>query len=258
MLRESMGAVAAILGIVSFTFTAAAGVGIDLRLEGGGKSVNVVAGQDVQLQLWAQIEGSDANPMNDGLIDLYTSIASTVVSSGIGGALTGFELQTAWAYPFGSQQGIGSDFNSDGIGDWGSNSPATVDRLNYIFAVADLAPSARFGDSQPPTTGSALLDGYEFLIGTGVFHVSTANGGELRLNATIPTWNTINPRYAVYVRDGTLLTSNAMQNVPSLGSPLILSSLPEPTSSAIAGTILVGALAFRRPLVDRGAIPFAA
>jgi hypothetical protein len=251
MLREFMGAAAAIVGSVAFTSVLAAGVGIDLRLEGGGKSTGVVAGNDVHLELWAQIHGSDTNPLNEGLSQLYTAIGSTVVNPGIGGSITGFTLQAAWANPIGAQQGAASDFNGDGIGDWGSNSSVTVDRLNYILAVADVAPGARFGDSQPPTTGAALVDGYEFLIGTGVFHVSAANGGELHLNAIIPTWTTINPRYAVYVQDGNLLTSNAFLNTPSLGTPVVLTSFPEPASSEVVGVILIGAGTCGRRFVQR-------
>jgi hypothetical protein len=245
MLRKMTGIAAAIaLGAVASV--ASAGLVVDVRLAGGGKSINVVDGQDVQIQLWAQVHGSDANVLNDGLSNLYTAIGSTVVTPGVAGSMTSFALQTAWANATGSQQGVAADFNGDGVGDWGSNSAVSTDRPNYILAIDDLAPSARFGNSSPTATANQLADGYEFLIGTGVFHVTTATGGETDLNALKPAWTTANPKYSTYTQDGTSLSASNTANQLAFGAPVTLVTVPEPATMSILGLGLCGLIARRR------------
>jgi Ca2+-binding RTX toxin-like protein len=100
---------------------------IDVRLVGGGKSVNVTSvGQVINMEVWATITGTDADGANDGIQSFVGSFLSTNIT---GGSANG-TLAAVPVTPFhavASTGGTKVDLDGDGDLDVGSNDSSSPD-----------------------------------------------------------------------------------------------------------------------------------
>jgi len=112
---------------------------IDLRLSDGSKSINVTkAGQQFDLQVWANVTGSDSNTHNDGL----NAIMGSFTSPNVAGGSASVNLSAEPLSPFtgtASDPGAQADLDGDGDLDVGSNNPALPD--GYFIARYSPTPS---------------------------------------------------------------------------------------------------------------------
>lgn len=107
---------------------------IDVRLPGGGKTVNVTSvGQVINMEVWATVTGSDANGANDGIQSLVGSFLST----NVGGGSANGTLVAENVSPFdatGVTAGTQVDLDGDGDLDIGSNDSSHA--AGFFFARA--------------------------------------------------------------------------------------------------------------------------
>lgn len=235
----------AVLSTFGLMSNAQAALTFDVRFSDGAtvKDVNDLSG--VTVDLYAVVTGADSNHANDAFRSAFVILQSSENNGGVfNGALTAVEPRIA---PFNdastSQPGTGSDLNSDGVGDWGSNSTAGGDVEHLIVR----SSSSTFGGA---AVGSAVgTNGWEFKIASwsvnvGSLIVNPALGASTDLVVTMPSVTPlISTDYATYTQDG---VASSVKNATSAGvyGDFVTITVPEPSTLAILG--LGGAMLIAR------------
>jgi hypothetical protein len=215
--------------------TASAGLMVDVRATGatGGavlvnnKLVNVAnaaAGDTVTFDVFALVSGNNANPNDEGLVNVFGSYLSN------GGGLRGNSQATVNPNfrASGFSNGFMQDLDGDGDLDVGSNTNGSA--TNYFNARVNTAPTPAPGPTH--------------LIGSVTLTVSSLNasGGDTLFN--------YRPRFAStagsWFEDGSA-TGTAQQGASSIqsGAPVVL-QVPEPATLGLAAIAGLGLLARRR------------
>ncbi|HZJ15846.1 MAG TPA: autotransporter-associated beta strand repeat-containing protein, partial [Chthoniobacteraceae bacterium] len=188
--------------------TASANITFDLRafdittgvgsIANGGKSVMLDGAGNVTLQIWAQV--TNAAPVNN--IFGVQSILGAIVSSndiGITGQVDPLSFPAVFSAA--AVPGVNNEFSAtpDTILDLGTSS--TTSAINYPKARKDpttggesvVLGSTMFATNNQPAgaTVNPITNGYEFLMGTTTFHITTgAFGSSATLNWKIPGFTT--------------------------------------------------------------------
>ncbi len=155
------GMVAAVMALAGLAASTASGhVTLDLRLAGGGNTVEMTsATQTVDLQLWATVQGNNSILTDDGLWKFYTSIRSS--NGGLLFGDIGKKGKSGWhlmwgttVTPFGTGQaaytGSPTDLDGDGDLDIGSNNPADANFWMLARAGTPQATVPSVNDSPQP------------------------------------------------------------------------------------------------------------
>jgi hypothetical protein len=231
-----------------------AGLVVDLRatklngeaLSGANSSKNITGlrvGDVLTFSLHADVTGVSANAAAEGIQLLYFSLLS---SSGglLGNFVDGLTLNPT--FNSGAQPGHAHDLDGDGDLDLGSTSAsATVASGAGTFPGTDYV-AAR--SSTVTLSGTSILDGTEFLLGITTFTItSVANSGLTTANFFLPTFTEgVSRTSALWQEDGAAkLIGSSKTGVATIGSPVILSAVPEPSSALLFLTGILG-LARRR------------
>ncbi len=217
----------------------------DLRVVGGGKTVNTVTvSQVVNLELFAVVTGAAGNAGLEGFQDGWMTIASDN-GGNVRGNLSG-TLTTTFAATS-SQNGTAQDLDGDGDADLGSMQTFAAQPDpdgGYLFARAL---------SMQTTSGVAITNGREFKLANLTFTV-TAIGNPvsptpIALNVFIPNFSSTIDIEAVWLEDG---VGSSMEPTPGgtfpnsfplAGSAVLIRAIPEPGTALL---LVAGALAFTR------------
>ena len=226
LLRNGCATLAALFLIAAAPRVSAALV-YDLRLVGGGKSIDVQRFDVVELELYAVVTGTDG-VINEGYQNGYGSIVSTgsSISGGLTGALADLFRGTQ------SQSGTQADLDGDGDLDIGSNSPAS--NSDFIFFRAN---------SMVTVAGTTIPNGREFKVATFSFSVdsiATFGGQPVMINFVVPVFDS-NPPEALWAEDGRGRDANSDPTAqPTVGLPVLVYAVPEP---AVPSMVAIGCLA---------------
>ena len=151
---------------------ALASLTIDVQTAGGGKSAVVsAAGEQVQLEIFAIVTGSNGTGADDGLQIAQGSFLST-------GGLQG-SLAATVAAPFngvGSSLGAVTDLDSDGDADVGSNNNAAGTGFWITRSESPQSPNGYPSESPPiaaSSFGSVAGSSYRVQLGTLIFTASS-------------------------------------------------------------------------------------
>ena len=182
-------------------------------------------GARINMDIWAQIIGSNANSLDDGLISLSGSVVSDHVELGYLRGTISAELVSAFTAA-GSSVGLQQDLDGDGDLDVGSNNDS--DPANFFAARALSAPN--------PVAGS------EVRIGRASFTAdSVATSGAAF------AWLYFRPRYnplaAAWIEDGVVHTPAS--NAFAYGYGVGVSALPEPGPLGVLAAVATFASALR-------------
>lgn len=157
MLRSALFLISALT--LCGAVTARATLTFELRLVGGGKTVNSLSvNQTVNMELYAVVTGAAGNSAQEGFQSGYVSILSDNTGN-VRGNLTGTLVNTFAAAN--SQPGLSVDLDGDGDKDLGSN--GTNSDTSFIRALAA---------SMQTTTGTTITDGREFKLEDITFTVT--------------------------------------------------------------------------------------
>jgi hypothetical protein len=245
--------------------TASAAITFDLRASsvdnggsGGGKSVvlNPVGTTNVTLQVWARVSSAAPSASPYGVQVILGSIKSTTTTGPAVGALA----PSVASAPFNNQNTVGQAIELtspvDTVGDLGSN--ATSVTTNFIkFRKDPLAGGEQVGTvffatggSPNGATNSAIANGHEFLMGTVQLSITSFSPTSvLNMNWVIPAFTTpANRGQIAQWTDGDGVVNNGSTQFAemSVGAPIVITAVPEPSAF---GMVLMGALGlvgFRR------------
>lgn len=247
--------------------TASAAITFDLRasavnnggsFSGGGKAVTVetAGATSVTFDVWAQVSSlaPSANPY--GVQVIMGSVKSTTVT----GPVTGTLAASVPATPFNNQNTVGAVAElstvADSVADLGSNSTAA--NTSFIkFRKDPLSGGQQVGTvffatggSPAGSTTNAITNGVEFLMGTVTLTINSfTSTSQLNMNWVIPPFATaLNRQQIAQWTDGDNAVNNGSGQFADMfvGSPVIITAVPEPSAF---GMVLVGALGlvgFRR------------
>jgi len=248
-------AVAAGLGVSSLAAPAAdaALITLDVRLPGGGKSVVKNAGDasPVTVEVYAQVQNNDDNRANDGFLQSQWSMLSA--DSGLLGDMVAMTLNTnppgflsSTLSQAGTAQNLDVNATDNEVGgiDPGSST-------GWIIANVGLAPQMSSGAGSGPT---------EFFLGTTTWTPEgvVAPGSSTSINAGLRqsistasagrTYKFTSDGTVYDVRwDGRTATGTFVTDAVGLGSPLVVSVVPEPAALGLLGVAGLAALRRRRP-----------
>jgi hypothetical protein len=163
----------ALAAAIAIPSVARASLTIDVQLPTGGKSAVVSApGEQVQLQVFAVVTGTNATGADDGLQIAQGSFLST-------GALQG-SLAASVIAPFtgvGSAGGSVSDLDSDGDADVGSNNNAAGTGFWIARSDSPQSPNGYPAETPPipaSSFGSVTGASYRVQLGTLTFTISSS------------------------------------------------------------------------------------
>jgi len=258
-----VGAAALILGASSafaaLTVDLRAASGSNVSISGGGKTVAIGdagAASSVVFEVWAQVQ--NAAPANSifGIQALTGSIKSTTTGGTAAGAMTAATIGA----PFNatSQNGSPAELSSptDAVGDLGSN--LTAPSVNFIkFRKDPTAAGESVGgvffvtnNQVVGSTVQAIANGFQFLMGTATLNLSSGfTASSLSMNWVIPTFGTvINKKTIAQWTDADNIVNEGNTQAADMfvGSPVVITAVPEPSAF---GMVLIGALGlvgFRR------------
>ncbi|MDB6172642.1 MAG: hypothetical protein JWL59_1953 [Chthoniobacteraceae bacterium] len=234
---------------------ASASIVLDLRatelngapLSGANTSKNISGlktGDVLTFSLHADVTGASGNTAAEGIQLLYFSLFTSS-----GGLLGDFANNVSLNPVFsnGAQPGQAHDLDGDGDLDLGSTSASatTASPANSFPGTSYVAARS----STVTTTGTPILDGTEFFLGITTFTItSVADSGAISANFYLPTFTVgVSRISALWQEDGaTKQIGSSKTGVTAIGTPVLLSSVPEPSAAIllVAGTL--GLLTRRR------------
>lgn len=221
------------------------------QLSPDGKTVYVSGTSgNVTLQVWAQI--TNAAPTNNsfGIVQILGAIAST---SSMPNSASGAMSPATPAGPFAEVFGAGAvaEFSAipDGIADLGSAS-TSLSSPWVFFGKLNSARGEQIGEKTFVTNNEPLgtpfrtiTDGYEFLMGTAVLHVTDFGQGSVEMNWQIPALvgsTAKNARGMWTQGDGLISMGNREESQMAVGSPVVLVPEPSITGLLLGGVALLG------------------
>lgn len=217
----------------------------ELRFD-DGSTTRYPAPRTHTLELYALVRGDDTDHTNDGMGFSFVTITSRQIA---GGSVSGAIVDGKRLYPFDleGRDGLGSDLNADGFGDWGSLTPSTSDAV-YMFAHVAPSPLAYF--TAADDIGRAVdKHTWEFPIATFTISVTDTlpgDGGETQLEIVRPTFSTspFLPYYASFRRDGALL--GVIGAAAGVYGAAVSFVVPEPSSAATLVAAMIFTMSGRR------------
>lgn len=227
----------------------------DLRVQ-GGKSAEVQFGVPISLELFVQVTGTNALD-DDGYVSGFGSVLSSRGSipqaNSILGDLSPVQIAAYGTRGGGTTTGAAADLDIDTDIDRGSN--ATSSNTSYIFFNAS-APSPILS-GEPGLVGFSFINqglpgaGFEFRIATLTFTLTAMPGAPVGLPQTEVNWR--NPTTLGIVAES-LWREDGVQRAPtgagnaglSVGTPVTLSVVPEPTALSFLLLCGLGAAGLRR------------
>jgi hypothetical protein len=242
--------------------SASANIVFDLRAvspgDPTGKSALISPGTVVQLELWAQM--TNATPT----VNIFgvQSVLGAIVSTG-GVGITGSIAPMTFPAVFNSSAivGVNNEFSTpaDTIMDLGTSSTTSV--TGFPKARKDPATGGeavqgsvtQFATNNQPAgaTFHAITNGYEFLMGTTTLTISDLVGqpAGASLNWKIPGFTTAALRGQIAIwtdGDNAANTGSAQFSEMSVGSPIALIAVPEPSAFGMVLLGAMGLVGFRR------------
>jgi len=244
-----------------------AGVVYDLRYAPAGQPAGSIVPADpsgvhvrgavagtYHLELWARVSGTNATNADEGLTNIYTTLASAQIS---GGAITAGGLANgAVVTPFDAtglaRNGAANNVSADGIGDWGGTS-ANLNDTNYMWSRTGTSGGEVGGGTIGVADGTT---GWQFKVATFDLVVGATGGtgvtafNPVKPNATFTGSTIVNATYVVAKVDNTTLnitTTNAASSGTYSGSTGVsLVPVPEPTAIGLLGVGAVGLISRKR------------
>lgn len=206
-----------------------AGLTYDLRFSDGSSTKAIGTPGNLSLELWARVDGTNGSTADEGLQLSYLVLQSSDNSGFVGQLASG--ARSSIFSGSGSRNGTAADLNSDGIGDWGSNSTA-ASNTGYMLARSD---SAVFGNIVDPNINQLDANTVEFRMATWTLQITGIVGNaSAKIGVVQPTFTTggLQPgAYAVYYQDSTDSQSSvtSSSNAGVYGD-FVTITVPEPAS----------------------------
>lgn len=184
--------------LLSLTFT--------LALPDGGKTVDLTSvGQQVNMDIWAVVTGTNSTGADDGFQMALGSFLSAATSGE--GAASG-NLSATYLYPFdaaGAQPGKVQDLNGDGNLDVGANDRSSS---GDFFCV-------RTGSMT--TAGKTSFSSNWFKVGTLTYTVTALHDGTTAIN-----FRSAPPNMGIWQEDGNGIASDENGAIFAAGAPVVL------------------------------------
>ncbi len=275
------------IGVAGITFDLRAQAGAGVSVDGLSKSATIAGGAtSVTLDLWARIVGTDNNSANESMISMGSGI---ILTPGTFGNITGVTLDTDANVPgnsavFGlpntlvgnlaagptgqgnAKQGLLAPWDTSSTSTGGQPRQVTGDNSldisgsttaagsGYINANAGAQQSASSGLT-PVTQFNLIPNGIEFRIATYNFTVVNGLSGQTTgINFAVPSVGSLNnAARASYFQDGVAKTGTAGAGTISVGAPVILTVVPEPSAFGMVILGAFGLVGFRRVGLQRKA-----
>lgn len=222
---------------------------------GGGKILNLFPGAIVQLEVWAQI--ANATPVNN--IFGVQSILGSIVSSNAPGIIGSIDPMV---FP--------SVFNSVSVAGTSVELSSPTDTLKDLGALSTTATAGYIKGRKDPTIGGETItggtfffvtanqplgatfqpitNGFEFLVGTTTLRI-TDGAGNASLNWKIPAFTTaaLKGQIAAWTDgDNVNNTGSGQFAEMSIGTPIALVVVPEPSAFGMVLLGAMGLVGFRR------------
>jgi hypothetical protein len=244
-IQKAVTGVAVGTGLIA-SGAASAGLVYDLRFADGSHTQGAVAGQTYTLEVWARVSGTNASTTDERLTNSYVNIVSTQASGGAitSGGLSGGTLVT----PFdgaGTRAGGGSDYNGDGVVDWGSTSTAQAN-TNYMFSRTSTLGGEAAGGTLGESGGGLT---WEFKLATFTVTATATGGGTTAFNMFKPAQTSLSgATYATAQVDGTTfnVTNTNQQGTYTGSTGVLFTAIPEPASLGLLGAAAIGLIGRRR------------
>lgn len=204
-----------------------AGLTYDLRFSDGSSAKTVAAPGSLSLELWARVDGANGNIADEAMQVSYITLQSSG-NVGYAGQLSAGATSLTFSGS-GSRNGTAADLNSDGIGDWGSNSSNGNDTA-YMLARSDV-PVA--GNTISADVNALDANTVEFRVGTWSLDITGVVGAaSANIGITQPAFTTGGlqpPAYAIYEADG-VSAGVTTGNTTGVYGDFVTITVPEPTS----------------------------
>jgi hypothetical protein len=230
----------------------------DLRFADGSHAMNLTqanVGQDIVVNLWAQIKSADGTFKNDSpstdALSLLSGGTGGIASGGLNFGELGLYVDTGDPQV---QYGTGADLNGDGVQDWGGkdlNNPADGNWIRYLAANPSkggyraVPPDTTVNKKSPPLAGESqavagTTDTWEWRIGDFTVHI-----GALGADGKVTTFTPASGQFTGQNSSYTLSYFNDAADLTSSSSGAIVSKTqlaPVGITFTSQGGVVVGGL----------------